>query len=112
MDYDTLEQVLGKAATQYAAACQKHPVFPVVPALVGRQWVDGRVAQFRSFNDSHGDAGTSVMAVQSEELYEAVQAAQAGDYAQAKLETLHLIATALRAYELYDGLERNGGEKS
>lgn len=111
MNYDTLEQVLGKAASEYAAACKKHPVFPtrISPVLYGemKKWL----GQVRA--DNEGDAGNrfSVHSVQTEEALEALIEARRGNYKQAKLETLHLIATALRAYELYDSLAKAKGAK-
>lgn len=111
MSYDKLEQVLGKAAAQYAAACKKHPVFPTRISPVGLSELKGQLEYVRV--DNAGDAGErfSVHSVQTEEALEAMIEAWRGNWKEAKLETLHLIATALRAYELYEKLEAAKSKK-
>lgn len=107
LGYDQLEQLFGKVATEYAAACRKHPVYPKTPANEPRWSLLLLLERIRNrFNRSDERRECTIRSVQSEELLEAITAAQAGNWAEAKVETLHLMATAVRAWEYYDEMER------
>lgn len=108
MGYDQVEQLFGKAASAYAEACQKHPIFPTVASRDSAEKLADVLDTLRvKCNSSDTSPHISIRSVQSEELLEAVIEAQRGNYAAAKAETLHLIATAMRAYEVYDALEKS-----
>lgn len=112
MGYDELERVLGKAASAYSDACRRHPVFPkrVTNEPVGE--LTAVLKTLRRLNDIDGSPRQSIRSVQSEELLEAVIEGKRRNWSKAKAETLHLIATAIRAYEFYDEMERGSSAKS
>ena len=105
MDYNQVERLLGKAASEYASACKKHPVYPTRISCAELKELKLQLSMVRADNEGDNGESFSVHSVQAEELLEALIEAQAGNWKQAKLETLHLIATAIRAYELYDAME-------
>lgn len=107
MGYDEIQQLFGKAASAYAEACQKHPIFPTVASRESDEKMADVLDTLRiKYNSSDTSPHISISSVQSEELLEAVIEAKRGNYAAAKAETLQLIATAMRAYEVYDALEK------
>lgn len=107
MGYDEIQQLFGKAASAYAEACQKHPIFPTVASRDSEEKLVDILDTLRiMYNAKDTSPKISIRSVQSEELLEAVIEAKRGNYAAAKAETLHLIATAMRAYEVYDALEK------
>lgn len=108
MGYDQIQQLFGKAASAYAEACRKHPTFPTVALRDSTEKMEDVLDTLRmKCNSSDTSPHISICSVQSEELLEAVIEAQRGNWAAAKAETLHLIATAMRAYEVYDAREKS-----
>lgn len=103
MGYDELERCLGKAATAYAGACAKHPVFPS-RASYHPEWKRVINLEYLRNRVNRRDEGRdcSIHSVQEEELLEAVNEAANGNWDAAIEETYHLIATALRAVEYYE----------
>lgn len=103
MEYDGIQRLFGKAATAYASACAKHPVFPTV-ASHQPEWKRTMELEWlrRHFNHNDESRDCTIHSVQCEELLEAIAEAEKGNWQEAIDETLHLIATAMRAIEFYD----------
>lgn len=110
MTYDEIQACFGLAASEYAAACRKHPVFPTEASAEKALVLEEVLSEVRHLNRRDDLPTCTIRSVQSEELLEAVIEAKRGRWAKAKQETLHLIATAMRAYEHYSEMERK--EKS
>lgn len=112
MGYDEIQQLFGKAASAYADACFRHPVFPkrVTNETIGE--LTTVLKTLRRLNDIDGSPRQTIRSVQSEEFLEAVIEGKRKHWSEAKEETLHLIATAMRAYEFYDEMERGSSAKS
>lgn len=85
-----------------ANAERKHPHFPTNPSTEGEDVLIVLLDKLRwRFNRRDTDADCSIRSIQSEEQLEAIIAAKQGKWKEACEETLHLIATAIRAYDYY-----------
>lgn len=105
--WDILDPLIHEAV---ANAERKHPHFPTNPSTEGEDVLVVLLDKLRwRFNRSDTDADCTIRSIQSEEQLEAIIEAQRGHWAKACEETLHLIATAVRAYDYY--LSRLEAEK-
>ena len=85
-----------------ANAERKHPHFPTNPSTESEGVLVVLLDKLRwRFNRRDTDADCSIRSIQSEEQLEAIIAAKQGKWKEACEETLHLIATAIRAYDYY-----------
>ena len=97
-----------------ANAERKHPHFPVNPTNEDEQLLVVLLEKLRSrYNHRDSSDSCTIRSVQSEEQLEAIVEAKRGNWAKACEETLHLISTAVRAYDYYLArLEAEGRRKS
>ena len=85
-----------------ASAERKHPRFPTNPSTESEDVLIVLLDKLRwRFNRCDTDADCSIRSIQTEEQLEAIIAAKQGKWREACEETLHLIATAIRAYDYY-----------
>ena len=85
-----------------AEAERKHPRFPTNPSTEGEGVLVVLLDKLRwRFNRRDTDQDCTIRSIQSEEQLEAIIAAKQGKWKEACEETLHLIATAVRAYDYY-----------
>lgn len=86
----------------YKSACDKHPMFPHSPTALSPTHIRGLLNHVRDCNTPDCGPNCSIRSIQSEEQLEALYEAKLRNWSEAKKETVHLIVTAVRAYEFYD----------
>lgn len=99
VSWDVLDPLIHEAV---AEAERKHPHFPTNPSTESEDVLIVLLDKLRwRFNRRDTDADCSIRSIQTEEQLEAIIAAKKGKWKEACEETLHLIATAVRAYDYY-----------
>ena len=113
MNREQIRSLICQAIGEYEAACAKHPVFPTCPTVEPKWQRLMTLERLRTrFNHNDESQNCTIQSVQEEELLEAIAEAETGNWAKACEETIHLIATAVRAYEYYLArLEAEKGEE-
>lgn len=97
--WDVLDVLIHDAVEK---AERKHPHFPTNPTTEDESLLLVLLEKLRSrYNHCDEGENCTIRSIQSEEQLEAIVEAKRGNWAKACEETLHLIATAVRAYDYY-----------